>query len=422
MRTLVPIENIVDSPFRNKQHNPVKPERVKELMESINITTFWDGVRGRQLPGGKVQIAFGHTRIEAARKAGLTEVPISVEEMTDADMLMAMSRENRDITYGVPFLLEIIEATVKALGDGKLPDFPKLDPKTNHQYVRVAPSFVAGAFVTNLVTDKCYTVNSLAEFLGFTKDGSGTAQNKFVDVVNSLELIERRLIKYSDVVSSNFFELNKLVPAVRTNAARAVALRAKTAEEAAEARKQQLALQEAEKALEEAAKRDNEALLAQRKKMDEAETERKEVEHQAYLATKKANEEAREKRTAEFDAKRAALDFKVEETKQREVAERILDKNLTTRHAVNTFMLKLSNFLEEKALALWIEQDSLVRNDKVTLRERELMYQKMKDVAEKFNWRAEKFAVLPTVDVLEEARKREQSKQKKGKTDDVLSA
>lgn len=421
MRSLVAIKDIVDSPYRNKQRNPLNPTRVQELIESINSTTFWDGVRGRALPDGKVQIAFGHTRVEAARQVGLIEIPIAIEEMTDADMLMAMSRENRDITYGVPFLLEIVEATVRALGEGKLKEFPTPEDKTKHEYIRIAPSFVPGVSAPKLGAHS-YTVDSLASFLGFSKEGSGRAQNKFVDVVNSLELIERGLIKYSDVVSSNFFELNKLIPTVKANAARAVVQRAKTAAEAAEARKAQLALQEAEKALEEAAKRDNEALLAQRKKMDEAETERKEVEHQAYLATKKANEEAREKRTAEFDAKRAALDFKVEETKQREVAERVLDKNLTTRHAVNTFMLKLSNFLEEKALALWIEQDSLVRNDKVTLRERELMYQKMKDVAEKFNWRAEKFAVLPTVDVLEEARKREQAKQKKGKTDDVLSA
>lgn len=417
MRTLVKIDDIVDSPYRNKERNPLNPIRIQELVESISNTNFWDGVRGRRLPEGKVQIAFGHTRVEAALQTGLTEVPISIEEMTDADMLMAMSRENRDVAYGLPFLLEIIEATVKALGEGKLKDFPKVGAKTRHELIRIAPSYTPGVSSAEFADDKAYTAQSLAIFLGFVKP-NGQPQEKVLDAVNSLELIERGLIQYKDLQNTSLQRLGDLVAKVKQDAARAAVQRAKTAEEAAEARKQQLALQEESKALEEAAKRDQDALLEQRKRLAEAETEQKEAEHQRYLAEKKAKDEAREKRMAEFEAKRAALDEKVEETKQREVSERTLDKDLPTRHAVKTFMQKMDNFLEEKALALWIEQDSLLRNDKVTMREREILYQKMRAVAEKFNWRAEKFAVMPQIDVLEEARKRELSQQKKGKTTD----
>jgi hypothetical protein len=48
----------------------------------------------RHAPKGRFQIAFGHHRVEAARRRGLKQVPLIVRDLSDGDMLRFMGREN----------------------------------------------------------------------------------------------------------------------------------------------------------------------------------------------------------------------------------------------------------------------------------------------------------------------------------------
>jgi len=94
MTRMVPLNKIKDNPYRNKKRNPIDLELVAVLEESIDTTEeFWEGVYGREM-GGFVEIAFGHHRVDAARKAGLKEVPITLRKLSDGEMVMRMAREN----------------------------------------------------------------------------------------------------------------------------------------------------------------------------------------------------------------------------------------------------------------------------------------------------------------------------------------
>ncbi len=84
-------------------------------MESIRVTTFWGGLIGRE-KDGKVEVAFGHHRLEALRKMfdPDAEYDIAVENLDDTDMVKMMSRENAE-EWACP--IAAVDAAVKAVRD-----------------------------------------------------------------------------------------------------------------------------------------------------------------------------------------------------------------------------------------------------------------------------------------------------------------
>jgi hypothetical protein len=94
-------------------------------------------------------------------------------------------------------LREAIAAAVEAHGAGKiLPEEMPVDLKTNTSVKRYAHSFSVSA--TESVTHP-YTVEALAQFLGFVKTGSATPTNNFVAAFGAAELIYEKHLKESDV-------------------------------------------------------------------------------------------------------------------------------------------------------------------------------------------------------------------------------
>ena len=148
MTKMILLSDIRDNPHRDKKRNPIDTDKVKSLVESIGTTGFWKGVYGRETEDGFVEIAFGHNRVEAARAAGLKEIPVEIEKLTDSDMLMRMTREN--LRGELLVALEAVSAAVKAYGAGTV-QFETLDPKTRKDALRYAPSYVPGS-VTSDVT------------------------------------------------------------------------------------------------------------------------------------------------------------------------------------------------------------------------------------------------------------------------------
>ena len=131
MQKIIPLNKIRDNPYRDKKRNPIDQDKVESIAESIDSTkSFWKGVYGREVEGGYVELAFGHHRLDAARLAGLAEIPIELEEFSDGDMLMWMAREN--VQGSMPIMMEAISGAVRALAEGKL-EIEPLDPKTNTQ-------------------------------------------------------------------------------------------------------------------------------------------------------------------------------------------------------------------------------------------------------------------------------------------------
>lgn len=100
----VAIDKLVANPFRNIEEYELQEENVSALMHSMQTTDLWLSFEARSTGDGKYQIAFGHHRLEAARRLGIETVTISVSDRSDLDMLDMMIQENhtrRDLPHVV---------------------------------------------------------------------------------------------------------------------------------------------------------------------------------------------------------------------------------------------------------------------------------------------------------------------------------
>jgi len=136
---LVLVEWIHPNPYRNFKRNPIRKDQVDKISESIGRTGFWDNIVVRPYPGkdGEFQIAYGHNRLEAVKRAGLTEITVPVRELSDWDMYVIMVDENesqQEISPAVVFEnvqtgLEILESAFKSIGPkGTLEQFNRVVP------------------------------------------------------------------------------------------------------------------------------------------------------------------------------------------------------------------------------------------------------------------------------------------------------
>lgn len=85
------------NPFRRFEEFPLIEKKVAALQNSIQETGFWDNVLGRVVEGG-VEIAYGHHRIEAAKRVYGEdhEIGITIRELSDIEMLRVMGLENSE--------------------------------------------------------------------------------------------------------------------------------------------------------------------------------------------------------------------------------------------------------------------------------------------------------------------------------------
>ena len=111
----IDIEQVDANPFRRLREYPYVERKVEALMRSIKDVGLWEGVIGRAV-GNRVQIAFGHHRVEAARRAGLQQINVIVRDLDDDQMLGFMGRENME-DYNSDFLtmLETWDAAAEYL-------------------------------------------------------------------------------------------------------------------------------------------------------------------------------------------------------------------------------------------------------------------------------------------------------------------
>jgi hypothetical protein len=120
----VNISAIEPNPLRRLKDYPYNERKLDALQRSIKEVGLWEGIIARKV-GNRVQIAFGHHRVEAARRAKLDRIPVIVRELTDKQMLQFMGRENLE-DYNADFLvmLETWEAAVEFLAAAEKPVEP----------------------------------------------------------------------------------------------------------------------------------------------------------------------------------------------------------------------------------------------------------------------------------------------------------
>jgi hypothetical protein len=89
----VELEKLKPNPTRDFAVDPIDPEQVALLRQSIDDHGFWGGAVLRQ-KNGHFEIAAGHTRIEAAKLAGITHADLCVADITDEEMVFVYGTEN----------------------------------------------------------------------------------------------------------------------------------------------------------------------------------------------------------------------------------------------------------------------------------------------------------------------------------------
>lgn len=114
----VPINTIASNPYRRLHAYPYIEKKLDALQRSICDVGLWPSVIARTIPQEglwRYEQAFGHHRIEAARRSELRTIPIIVVDLSDQQMLQYMGRENLE-DYNANFLiqLESWEAAIKS--------------------------------------------------------------------------------------------------------------------------------------------------------------------------------------------------------------------------------------------------------------------------------------------------------------------
>lgn len=190
--------------------------KLEELQNSYRTNGPWVGIIVRSHPEDykRFQLAFGHHRVEAARRMGLAKLPVVVENLSDSQMVTMMASENSE-EYGHDFALGVmnaVEAVVRAYGAGKI----KLAEPNSKQRAawRKAPSFLEGT--TDTDASHCYTAASVGRYLGWTfkdekAEGGEQADRRVKTALAALELIERGALKRAQLKGLGSTQARELV-------------------------------------------------------------------------------------------------------------------------------------------------------------------------------------------------------------------
>lgn len=88
----LPLAEIIES--KTNPRRAMNKAALDELTESVRRVGVVQPVLVRPLPGGPYELVAGHRRLAAARAAGLTEIPVTVRDLTDTEGLEIQLVEN----------------------------------------------------------------------------------------------------------------------------------------------------------------------------------------------------------------------------------------------------------------------------------------------------------------------------------------
>lgn len=81
-------------PFENHPFKKRDGIEQRELFESIAQNGLLEPITVRSFPAGKYEIISGHRRVEACKELGITEVPVTIKEMSKDQATIAMMDSN----------------------------------------------------------------------------------------------------------------------------------------------------------------------------------------------------------------------------------------------------------------------------------------------------------------------------------------
>lgn len=134
----IELEQIDPNPERDFGINPIDKDQVRKLRASIRELGFWNNIVVRKHPEerGRYQLAYGHNRLEAAKKEGETTADLPVLELDDDAMKHIMDAENatqRTLTSGAAAdsVASAVRRLALAIAEGNIGKlFPKSSART----------------------------------------------------------------------------------------------------------------------------------------------------------------------------------------------------------------------------------------------------------------------------------------------------
>lgn len=184
----IAVADLQPNPFRNLKNYPIDEAKVEALVRSIKDTTFWDNLLARKAPNGSdgFEIAYGHHRLKALKKARVDEIDIPVRKLDNTLMAQIMAHENlEEWSHSASIEQETVRSIIEAYGKGEI-NLPK--PSKTANRMRFAPSFVVAEGSPSGENLYPYTLETLADFLGWKHYKVETA-------INALALIESSVAK-----------------------------------------------------------------------------------------------------------------------------------------------------------------------------------------------------------------------------------
>jgi len=107
----VELKYIGDNPFREKSAYVYDTDKINELAEIMADSTYWENMLARKTKDGRIQLAYGHHRLQALKKLvaeGMTEyktIKLNVRperDLPDELMLKIFVQENKDTWGEIP--------------------------------------------------------------------------------------------------------------------------------------------------------------------------------------------------------------------------------------------------------------------------------------------------------------------------------
>ena len=422
----IALKDIEPNTNRDLKFNPFNEEKIAALLASINETGFWTNVIVRENPEkkGKYQQAYGHHRIESARRAGIKEADFVVRDLDENMMLKMMELENQeDYRYCPLSLLESVKAVVNALAAGRIAPFYRVEDGTlppeghperyrgaykdgnrwkaqrtvngKNEYFgafdtkeeaaqayrsavkgsivavgdldfRYAPSFVPSRMGA-IKESQAYVAKDISKFLGrATKDRNDVrADAQTCAALDALYLLEVKAITTGMIKDMNWSQLGKYVADLKQKRERENLRTKKSAEEVAKIAEESRRLREEHIAKEKKAKEERAALV---KKLAEAKREEDAKKAKAIKEKLEAKEEEAAVIAETFEVKKAALETKVEQVKQKQEEAKKEDAYAPLAHETDRIVRILERRDEEEAVKAHARK-ALNPNDRERLRQ-----------------------------------------------------
>jgi hypothetical protein len=188
------LDSIEPNLFRDLVAYPLHEPTVEMLQASIRSTGFWDNVVARVRPDGRAELAYGHHRVEAARRelGPESDVFLIIRDLDDTTMLRMMAAENKRETNGsAAGARETVRAVVLAYAAGRI-TLEAPHALARQDQLRHAPGYTMGD-VRSDSSAHAYTAETVARFLGWAD------VRTLRDTLQALEAIEAGYIDEADL-------------------------------------------------------------------------------------------------------------------------------------------------------------------------------------------------------------------------------